>query len=141
MGRGLQQQPSAKRRRKKKTHAHTHTRKHRNTQSEPAAIALKLCLHGRTGNSLVFVCVPASVCAQRTAFQQLNKLNIPVYTNACRKEESKWDHNLWLWRFVHSVGGAGSTLNPQKTSNVTAFSPWQSEIAVIHSSIALLWLL
>lgn len=38
-------------------------------------------------------------------------------------------------------GGEGSTLNPQKTSNVTAFSPWQSEIAVIHSSIALLWLL
>lgn len=59
---------------------------HTLTQSQPAAIALKLCLHGRTGNSLMFVCVPVRACAQWAALQRLNKRNIPLYTNAIHTE-------------------------------------------------------
>lgn len=42
-GRGLHQSPANN----QKQHAHTHARTL--TQSEPAAMAVKLCLHGRAG--------------------------------------------------------------------------------------------
>lgn len=67
--RGLHQSPANSQ--KQRTHARTHT------WSQPAATALKLCLHGCTGNSLVSACV----CAPRAVFPRQSKRSIPVYTD------------------------------------------------------------
>lgn len=112
--------------------SHQQIVKKQNTKklSKPVAAALKL--HGR-------VCVrrPARLCTSSCISET------PVYiihTHAGKEVKvGPKSEALYAQWFVHCV--AWEPLCPQNTSNLTELSAWQSEIAVIHSSIALFWLL
>lgn len=77
----------------------------------------------------VCVCVLVRACAQSAVLQRLNKRNIPVSTNAIHIEEREYRRQKMRQKMCSG------------DATICAFCFRESEIAPIHLSIALLWLL